>query len=284
VFRAVRTVADSANEAGGVGGRRVDVVPVPTDDDVAQRVALSRVDALVGGFAIPAPAGIPWLVPADVEPSGPDVVPGEVSAEQAGRVLGADLATRDLAGPAGAVVGEGPDAGFATGLAASVPVERVSAGPDTGCDDEVIALRRRGVSALAVAGPPDLARSCTAAAARMGWRPPGGLLVAPSAAYAHLELAFPAQGARTVLGFPSPRADEPGASRYRRTVSYSGAYRALVSFAAAELALDVARVTGSVAAGPVRTRHWKSDLYDLDGGRNASPRIVAARFARWTTD
>jgi hypothetical protein len=238
----------------------------------------------VGGFAIPAPAGIPWLVPADVEPSGPDVVAGEVSAEQAGEVLGADLASRGVAGRAGAVTGEGPNAGFAAGLARAVPVERVAAAPGTDCDDEVTELRRRGVSALAVAGPPDLARTCAQAAARMGWRPPGGLLLPPSAAYAHLELSFPAQGARTVLGFPSPRADEPGASRYRRTVSYSGAYRALVSFAAAELALDVARVTGSVAAEPVRTRHWKSDLYDLDGGRNASPRIVTARFARWSAD
>jgi hypothetical protein len=39
-----------------------------------------------------------------------------------------------------------------------------------------------------------------------------------------------------------------------------------------------------VRAEPVRARHWKSDLYDLDGGRNASPRVVTARFARWSAD
>jgi Periplasmic binding protein len=283
VLRAVRAVADTANQSGGIGGRPVDVVIVPTDDDVARKVSLSRVDALVGGFAMPAPAGLPWLVPADVAPGGPDVVAGEVSADQAGAVLGNDLAGRGLSGPAGVVVGAGPDAALADGLARSGAVERVTAAAGTGCDDEVAALRRKRVSALAIAGPPDLAQRCAEAAARVAWRPPGGLLLAPSAAYARLDVMLPAQGARTVLGFPSPRSDDPGAARYRRATSRGSSYRALVSFAAAELALEVTRQTGGVSAAPVRTGRWHSDLYDLVDGRNTSGRVVTARFGRWTT-
>ena len=284
VLRAVQVVADTADQSGGIAGRHVDVVIVPTDDEAARKVALSRVDALVGGFAMPAPAGLPWLVPADVDPAGPDVVPGEVSAAQAGSVLGNDLASRGLSGPAGVVVAAGPDGALADGLAQAVAVERVTAAAGTRCDNEIAALRQRRVSALAIAGPPELAQRCADAAARAAWRPPGGLLFAPSAAYAHLDVTLTAQGARTVLGFPSPRSDDPGAARYRRVTSGGGSYRALVSFAAAELALDVTRVTGGITAAPVRTGRWHSDLYDLVDGRNTSGRIVTARFGRWSTN
>src|SRR4029077_13196852 len=114
VVRAVRAVVDRANEAGGVPCRRVELVVVPTDDDSARADALTRVDALVGGFDIDAPSGMPWIMPADVIPSGSDVTAREMSAEQAGVALGQDLTARSSdTRTVGAIVAPGPDAGLA---------------------------------------------------------------------------------------------------------------------------------------------------------------------------
>ncbi|HYT39882.1 MAG TPA: hypothetical protein VEN99_10245, partial [Acidimicrobiia bacterium] len=269
---------------GGVAGRRVDLVVVPTDDDNARADALTRVDALVGGFSIDAPAGMPWVMPADVGPTGPDVAAGELAAEQAGAALGLDLSARSSdQGTVGAIVGPGPDAGLATGLARSVPVQQVEAGSDTSCDQEMVALRKRDVVALALAVPPDLARRCAAAAARQGWRPGGGLLLAPSAVYAHLERDLVAQGARSAVALSTPNADDSGPSRFRQTAPGCESYRSLVSFAAAELALSAARTAnGVLTMAAVRDRRWHSDLYDIDGGRHTTAHVVAIRFGRWT--
>jgi ABC-type branched-subunit amino acid transport system substrate-binding protein len=283
VLRAVRAVVDRANGTGGVAGRHVELVTVPTDDDAGRADALGRVDTLVGGFSIDAPAGMPWIMPADVGPSGPDVAAAELGAEQAGAALGLDLSTRrNETGTVGAIVAPGPDAGLATGLAKSVAVQQVEAGTDTSCDQEVLALRRRDVRAVALAVPPDLARRCAAAAARLGWRPGTGLLLAPSAVYAHLERDLVAQGAKSAVALLPPASDDPGAQRFRQAVPGTDSYRALVSFAAAELALDAGRLNhGAVTVAAVRDHHWHSDLYDVDGGQQTTAHVVAIRFGRW---
>src|SRR5688572_30719753 len=116
VLRAVRAVIDRSNGSGGVGGRRVEVVAVPTGDAAARAAALTRVQALVGGFAMEAPAGMPWIMPADVGLTGPDVAAAELAAEQAGAALAADLGARGSRGTVAAVVSPGPDAGLVTGL------------------------------------------------------------------------------------------------------------------------------------------------------------------------
>jgi hypothetical protein len=266
-----------------VAGRHVDLVAVPTDDDDARADALTRVDALVGGFSIDAPTGMPWVMPADVGLTGPDVAATELAAEKAGAALGLDLAARSTERrTVGAIVAAGPDAGLATGLARSVPVQPVEAGSDTSCDQEMFALRKRDVAALALAVPPDLARRCAAAAARMGWRPGGGLLLAPSAVYAHLERDLVAQGARSAVALSAPNADDSGPSRFRQTAPGCDSYRSLVSFAAAELALGAARTSnGVLSLAAVRDRHWHSDLYDVDGGQHTTAHVVSIRFGRW---
>jgi len=284
VLRAVKAVVDRANKRGGVAGRRVSVTVIPTDDDDARADALTKVDALVGGFAIDAPAGMPWIMPADIGPTGPDVAAGELAAERAGAALGADLAARSSnGGTVGVVVVTGgPDAGLATGLARSRPVHTVEADQSSSCDQEMIALRKRDVAALALAVPPDLARRCAAAAARMGWRPPGGLLLAPSAVYAHLERDLTTQGARTAVALTTPNADDAGPSRFRRTAPGCDSYRSLVSFAAAELALGAAGASnGVLSLSSVRDRRWRSDLYDVDGGEHTTAHVLSVRFGRW---
>ena len=283
VVRAVKAVVDQANGNGGVAGRRVELVEVPTDDDAARADALGRVEALVGGFAIDAPAGMPWIMPADTGPDGPDVAARELEAEQAGVALGQDQSARSTdTRTIGAIVAPGPDAGLATGLAKAVAVQQVEAAADTTCDQEMLALRKRDVSALALAVPPDLARRCAAAAARIGWRPSGGLLLAPSAVYAHLERDLVAQGARTAVALSAPSANEAGPTRFRQAAPGCESYRSLVSFAAAELALGAARsANGALTLAAVRDHHWHTDLYDVDGGRQTTSHIVTARFGRW---
>jgi hypothetical protein len=284
VLRAVKAVVDRANERGGVAGRRVTMTAIPVDDDEARAEALTKVDALVGGFAIDAPAGMPWIMPADVGPAGADVAAGELAAERAGAALGADLAARSSnGGTVGVVVVTGaPEAGLAAGLARSRPVHTVEAVTSASCDQEMVALRKRDVAALALAVPPDLAKRCAAAAARMGWRPPGGLLLAPSAVYAHLERDLVTQGARTAVALSTPNGDDAGPSRFRRSAPGCDSYRSLVSFAAAELALGAAATSnGVLSLSSVRDRRWRSDLYDVDGGEHTTAHVLSIRFGRW---
>ncbi|HEX6382660.1 MAG TPA: hypothetical protein VF180_15560, partial [Acidimicrobiia bacterium] len=183
-----------------------------------------------------------------------------------------------------AVVAPGPDAGLVTGLAKSLLVHSVEAGHKTSCDQEMSALRKRDVVALALAVPPDLARRCAAAAARIGWRPSGGLLLSPSAVYAHLERDLVTQGARSALALATPNADDSGSSRFRRSAPGCDSYRSLVSFAAAELALGAAGASnGVLTMSGLRDKRWRSDLYDVEGGQHTTSRVVSVRWGRWTT-
>jgi hypothetical protein len=285
VFRAVKSVVDRANQRGGAAGRRVTLIEVPTDNDRARADALASVDALVGGFAFDAPAGMPWIMPADTGPGGPDVAAPELAAERAGAALGADLAARGSnGGTVGVVLMTGsPDAGLATGLARSRPTHTVEVAGNTGCDQEVFALRKRDVAALALAVPPDLARRCAQAAARQGWRPEGGLLLAPSAVYAHLERDLTTQGARTAMALSTPNADNAGPSRFRRSAPGCDSYRSLVSFAAAELALSSAGASNGVLSLPsLRAGRWRTDLYDVEGGEHTTAHVLSVRFGRWS--
>ena len=163
------------------------------------------------------------------------------------------------------------------GLASKVPTSTVTAAADSTCAAEVASLRGGGAVALAVAGPRELAVRCLRAAARAGWQPPYGTIVAPSSAYARLEAVPEAQGARTMLGLPWPTSSAVGAARFR-SIASSRSYRALVSFAATEVALDVARQHGTVSLPAVGRGTWRSDLVELGGTAvRARPAVVGAQ-------
>lgn len=281
VLDAVRRAIAGANAAGGVGGRPVEMVALPAE--TADPAALpAELDALVGGFGISPVAGVSWLLPADPAIEGTDVIPAELSPRAVGARLGADLDSRKFIGAVGVVVGEGPDAALADGLGSQFPIFKVRAAPDTSCESELLALRRAEVVALAVAGPPDLAGRCAYAAIGAGWHPPGGLLLAPSAAYARLNLLAAVQGARTVLGLPWPTSQNPGSVRFQVALLGSRSYRALVSFAAAELAVQMARSKGSVSAESARSGgSWRSDLLELEGAVNRGAVVVVAGPDGW---
>ncbi|MGH9150963.1 MAG: hypothetical protein ACRD03_00865, partial [Acidimicrobiales bacterium] len=281
VAAVVRQRVDAANAAGGVAGVPVDLATAPAEDPGAVAALAGKVDALDGGFGVAAaPEGTPWLLPADPAIAGPGVVPAEMASRVAGGELATVLRHQGLNGVVGVVVGAGPDAALGAGLATRTATTTVSAREGTSCVPEVSALRRAGAVALALAGAPDLAARCMKAAFQILWLPPFGTVLAPSAAYAGLHAMPEALGARTVLGLPWPSSDTPGAARFRSTTR-STSYRALVSYAATELAIEVARQKGGVSVEAVREGTWRSDLFDMDGLETRVNNLVAAFLGTW---
>lgn len=281
VAAVVRQRVDAANAAGGVAGVPVELATAPAENPDAVAQLGGKVDALVGGFgAAAAPGDTPWLLPADPTLSGPNVVPAELTSRLAGSELAGVLRRQGLNGVVGVVVGPGPDSALAAGLASRTATTSVTAREGTSCVPEVTALRRTGAVALAVAGPPDLAARCMKAAFQVLWLPAFGTVLAPSAAYAGLHTMPEAIGARTVLGLPWPTADTPGAARFRSTTR-STSYRALVSYAATELAIEVARQKGGVSVQAVEQGTWRSDLFDMDGVDSRVSNLVAAFLGTW---
>ena len=278
---ALQRAVEFANRSGGVGGRSVELRTAPAHDPGAIRAMTTSVDALVGGAAAPVPAGIPWIFPADPAVRGEGVVTAEASPFEVGARLAEDLDQRGVPGPVGAVVGDGPDGALADGVASRRRTVRVTGSRDDNCREPLRSLRRRDVTVLVLAGGPDLVERCTVAAAFLAWRPPGGILVPPSAAYAHLERRPAAQGVRTVLGLPWPDSDTPGANRYRAAVPGGQSYRALVSFAAVELAVQVARNAGAVRVEHLRSGTWRSDLFHLEEGHHRQRPVMVASLGRW---
>ena len=280
ITEVVRQRVAAANAAGGVAGVPVEIEVAPAEDAAGVAALAKRVTVLVGGFGVNPPAGIPWLLPADPAIAGPDVIPAESPARAAGIQLGALLRRQGITGSVGVVVGSGPDAALASGLATKTPTTTVTAQEAGTCVPEVTALARAGAVALAVAGSPDLAARCMRAAFRSAWRPAYGIVLAPSAAYAGLQAMPEALGARTVLGLPWPTSAAPGAARFRSTTS-SISYRALVSYAATELAIDVARRQGGVSLASVEAGLWRNDLVDLAGLTSRVNTLVVAFLGTW---
>lgn len=267
----------AANAAGGVAGYPVELVVIDAGDEVP-----ANVDVLVGGYGMEAPSGTPWLLPADTTTTGDDVLAAEATAEAAGEHLGRALRRAGLRTSVGVIVGAGPDTSLADGLAAHLDVIRVLERDALSCTAEVAALRRAGVEAVAVAGSPELARRCTSAAAMTLWKPKHGFVFAPSAAYAGLHHDASAWGARTVLSLPWPTTTAPGAARFRATTTATS-YRALVTFAATELAIDVARRSGAITLSSIAAGKWPSDLLDLTGTTSPAT-VVVAGPGGWTPE
>jgi hypothetical protein len=280
VAEVVRQRVVAANAAGGVGGLPVQLETAAAEDADAVASLVQRVDALVGGFGVSPPEGTPWLLPADPGIAGPTVVPAEMTARLAGIQLASDLRRQGLNGVVGVVVGSGPDAGLAAGLASRVTTTSVTAQEAGTCGPEVAALRRAGAVALAIAGSPELAAKCLRASFASVWFPTYGTVLAPSAAYAGIQSMPEALGARTVLGLPWPTSTAPGAARFRSTTE-STSYRALVSYAATELAIDVARQQGTLSLGSVEAGSWRTDLVDLTGLSNRMNTLVWAFLGTW---
>jgi hypothetical protein len=285
VTDAVRQAVAEANHSGGVGGAAVQLTVVPAEDSAAVAGLAGTVTAVVGGFGNAPASSVPWLLPADPWVSGVSVVASELTPAEAGARLGQDLLRRGATGVVGVVVGSGPDTALETGLAQEVRVAPVSA-PSTGaCLPALTALEAQGVEAVAIAGSPTLAASCASAFGSLAWAPPDGILVAPSAAYGGVTSAgvVPGTSVYTVLGLPWPESSNPGAARFRSEVPGASSYRALVSFAAVELAVQVARSTGSLSLAKIASGSWQSDLYDFAGTANVGAQVVQQSAGSWVS-
>ncbi len=279
---AARAAVAEANATGGVGGNPVQLVEVSAEDPAALAALPGHVAALVGGFGAAAPAGVPWVLPADPAVTGADVVAAEPGDGAAGALLASALLAQGVSGTVGVVDDGGADSGLATGIAQVTTVDTVQVAPQSSCLAAADDLQRAGVVALAVAGSPALATSCLAAVQALSWQPPGGVLVAPSAAYAGLGSSAPAVlNVQSVLGFPWPTANQAGAQRFRSSVPGASSYRALVTFAAVELAVDVARAGGTVDPAALARGTWRNDLFDFDGLVNAGAHVVDATGGGW---
>jgi hypothetical protein len=283
ITQAAEKAVAEANASGGVNGGSVQLTVVPAENSAAVAGLAGHVDALVGGFGAVMPLDVQWILPADPWAAGADVVSTELSPEAAGARLGQDLLQRGATGTVGVVEGAGPDAALASGLASAVPVSVVQAPTSDTCLPELAALQAQGVAAVAVAGPPSLAAACVSAVNAGPWSPPGGILLAPSAAYAGISSAGvgAGPGTFTVLGLPWPASPSVGAARFRADLPGLSSYRALVSYAAVELAVDVARTTGSLSTASMTGHTWRNDLYDYSGTANAGAAVVEESAGGW---
>lgn len=280
VREVVQRRVQAANTSGGVAGLPVELVVAAAEDREAIDAMAKAVNAIVGGFGAEITTATPWLFPADPSITGVNVVAAEGTARAVGAQLASDLRTEGPFGLVGVIVGTGPDAALATGLASGSNVTTVVARKNTSCLNEIASLRRTGAMVMAVAGDSDLAANCVRAASRSAWQPRVGPLLAPSAAYAGVASLSEATGARTVLALPWPTSSTPGAARFRSTTT-SQSYRALVSYAATELAIDVARQTGTVSLASMAGRTWDSDLVDVDGVTTRAGTISSAFLGTW---
>lgn len=282
VSRAVRAAVAQANATGGVNGRPVQLQVIPADA-VASR-DLSGTTAFVGGFGATLPPTIPWLLPSDPDVSGPSVVAADPTPAAAGAALGSSVAQRDPAAVVGVIraAGDAPEGALADGLATTTHAIAVTADPESPCWDELWSLRTQRATALAVAGPAGLVARCLNAAADQGWRPRDGVLVPPSAAYAGLANFPSATGSQTMLGLPWPTSDQSGARQFR-SVTGSTSYPAEVAYAAAQLAIQVARSQGTLTMAQLSDRSWSTALYQYAGSTNSGAQIVTAGAGAWHT-
>lgn len=278
VIRSVQSVIEVANAAGGIGGRAVKLRIVDAD---TQSVP-ADVDVLVGGMSGAAGPDVApqlsWLLPADGLALRGNAVSLEPDPATAGAIIAATLASTVAA----AVLDDGgSQVPFGDSIAAArKTVARLGVGVDDTCDRQILSARRAGATALALALDERALPRCLAAVGRAAWAPPGGILVPTYAAY-RPGLNTSGLGLQTVLGAPWPASADEGARRFRDSAKASS-YAGLVSFAAAELAIAVARSNGGIVnAATARNGSWRTDLIVLEAGTNVALRVVRARAGGW---
>ncbi|MHB8439245.1 MAG: ABC transporter substrate-binding protein [Acidimicrobiales bacterium] len=280
MLSAAQAAVNDVNGSGGVDGALVQLTSASAEDPAAVAAMEGAVDALVGGSGVDAPGTVPWIVPADPWQGGASVVSAELSPLAAGQWLGRALAARGLSGTVGIVQGTGPDTAMATGIASVVPSVVQSAPSDTSCLSALSTLEAEGVSAVAVAGDATLAASCLSGMGALSWTPASGILVPPSSAYSGLPTAT--MPVYTVLGFPWPSSGSVAVSQFRQAVPGTTSYQALVTYAAVELAAQVARSdAGHLTMKVLSGGTWRGALYDYSGTVNAGEQLVTLSPQGW---
>lgn len=284
VVHAVATVLAEANQSGGIDGARLDLVVVDSNDpEMSEALREAGVSALVGGYAgtgagyaSPDETPIPWIAPADVAPSpvSDSVLMVEVDHETAGRMLGRYLGGDETTkAKVAAIAAPSPEAALVAGLSDEITVEHIPLSSSS-CAPELETAAQSGADALALALPPSDVSRCLSF---LTGAYPIREVVVPTTAVDSARAQTPqGLGLAAVLGAPTPDDDGPGATRFREATGIGDDYRALVSFAGAELAVellgnDLSDPLGAFFAGDV----YRSDLLTLDPGR--TPHNVASQ-------
>jgi hypothetical protein len=286
VIRAVRAAVDAANANGGVAAR-----PVTLDIVDAATVATGApYDVLVGGIASTAatgevivPGDKPWILPADPRVSGSSVLVAEPDAADAGRAVSATLTIAPTA-PIAVLDDSGASSAFGRQVALTRrgPVATVAVPVGQTCDSSISSARKQQSAALVFALEDAQLRRCLDALARAAWMPSGGVLLPSYAAFSAPDVPFGVRGA-AALPLPWSSWNDPGVTRFRTVSGGATSYRALVSFAATELAIAIARENaGHVDLSRVASHPWRSDLFSFDGTRNIGLRPAQRTLGGWS--
>ena len=282
IIDAVDAVVDAANASGGVAGLpvRFDVVRPDRLDDTSDRY-----EVVVGGVtsfgAAASSSTVPWVLPAVASTGEGPLIPPTPAPASAAAAL---VATLPADASVAIIDGDVAEKPFADAITAALGAraKRVALDGRTGCAPELRNAARMGASALVLAMRPSYAHDCLDALGGVTWNVSGGVIVPASMAFepptrSHAKRA----SIRIALGLPWPTWDDPASARFRQAAR-STSYRAMVSFAAAELAILAARrsagpLTYGAVAGDTDT-----DALALRGGTLARLHVAEAAAGGWS--
>lgn len=292
IVHAVAAELAQANAAGGAGGRSLRLVVGDANDPSALDTLVAQgAVALVGGvptspdtYGRAAARQLPWLAPAGVTGlRSPWLVPVELPFDVAGRVL-ALRAKQEGRRRVLVIRASAPEQAFGDGVAQVFgTATRSVVLRSANCLAE---LQETGTAAMpdlvALALPPEAVGPCVEAMASF----PAEVLVPVTSAEVVPSRAHGMARVRTLLGAPPP--DDPanaGAARFRLVTGVADDYRALVSFAAVDMAVEaLRRDPGDVMGGLRSVGVYRSDLLTIDlrdWPMNKAPRPVELRGGRW---
>ena len=274
VVKAVRAAAAATDPAAEV------VVGDTADPDSVDLLARRGVRALVGGYGAPptlhsraVSLGLPWFGPTDVTDVAGSVLPFEVPHRTAGSLL-ATFAEAAGADRAFALVGSSPERRLADGVGDVLPTDRAVVPAKSDCKSD-LPHGAAGADVVVLALDPAGVSACLAA---FGGSAPGPLMVLiPSTA---VDAVTGSSGAPVVVATGAPLADDrddAGAARFRRVTGVTS-YRALVSFAATEVALHALASDPDEPLDAFRKGGaYRTDLVHLDPSTDPVTRGVAVR-------
>lgn len=282
VVRSVAVALAEGNAGGGVGGARLELlVGDANDPNAAPALGERGVKAVIGGYGATGQTwqavgarGIPWFAPADVPPTPPaTVVAVEVNHVTAGEMLAESLVGRGHHRVA-AIVGKGGERRLAEGMHGTLQVDTLQIDTGAPCRPALDAAGVNGADVLALALEPVGVVRCLEA---LHPEFPIRQIVIPSTAVDDALVRLPEGfGLAATLGAPGPDDAGKGPTRFRSVTGIQRNYRAMVSYAAAELAVTALRNNPEdpfkgFASGGV----YRSDLLTLNP--SASPNNVAVQ-------
>lgn len=284
VVRAVAVALAQANDAGAVPGARLELLVADASDPTAgAQLAERGARAVVGGYGASASTvqalagrGIPWFGPTDLAPASPaGMVTVEVGHQAAGRLVGDALRQKGFE-RAVALSGPGDERHLTEGLKTRMTVEGTTVDESRSCGPYLDTAALTGAETIVLAMARDALAGCVSALRQAH---PFHTVVVPATALDDALSRLPA-GFALVAALGAPAPDDPGAgpTRFRSATGIDRNYRAMVSFAAAEVAVaSLNHDRQDPLAGFMKGGQYRSDLLTLNpqvSPPNVSPQVV----------